>query len=132
MVAALNPLIESAAVQSAVGRAGFIAVFVVTIRAVIGFQSFLSRSVLDAEKIRREPMFWEQLGKAIPADVDVIGLTQDYGFRLMVYSWRKIKLWPYVTELAEMRNGKVDFAKSFDELTDGSGLFFGDRLRPIG
>jgi len=123
LAAALSPLLESAAIQSAVGRAGFVSVFVVAIVSMIGFQSFISRSVLDAEKIRQEPLFWEQIGKAIPADVDVIGLTQDYGFRLMVYSWRKIKLWPYVTELAEVRNGREDFAKSFNKLTSDSKYF---------
>ncbi len=119
LAAALNPLLESAAGQSAVGRAGFIAVIV----AVIGFQSWVSRSVLVAESFHHEPPFWQQVGDAIPADAKVIGLTQDYGFRLMVYGWRKVALWPYVTELAEVRNGTVDFADRFDELTAGRDYF---------
>ncbi|MCX6057198.1 MAG: glycosyltransferase family 39 protein [Chloroflexi bacterium] len=119
LAAALNPLIESAAVQSVAGRVGFIAVIV----AVIGFQSWVSRSVLVAESFRHEPAFWLNVGEAIPMDAKVIGLTQDYGFRLMLYGWRKVTLWPYSTELAEVRNGKVDFANRFDELTVGRDYF---------
>ncbi len=119
LAAAFNPLIESAAVQSVAGRVGFIAVIV----AVIGFQSWVSRSVLVAESFRHEPAFWQQVGEAIPTDAKVISLTQDYGFRLMLYGWRKVTLWPYSTELAEVRNGKVDFANRFDELTVGRDYF---------
>ena len=119
LAAALNPLLESAAGQGAVGRVGFIAMIV----AVIGFQAWVSRSVLVAESFRHEPKVWQEIGNAIPADAKVIGLTQDYGFRLMVYGWRKVVLWPYVTELAEVRNGTVDFADRFDELTAGRDYF---------
>lgn len=119
LAAALNPLIESAAVKDAVGRVGFIAVIV----AVIGFQSWVSRSVLAEESFRHEPAFWQQVGEAIPADTKVIGLTQDYGFRLMYYGWRKVILWPYSTELAEVRNGNVDFSDRFGELTLGKDYF---------
>lgn len=119
LAAALNPLIQSAAGQGAVGRAGFIAVIV----AVIGFQSWVSRSVLAEESFRHEPAFWQQVGQTIPADAKVIGLTQDYGFRLMYYGWRKVILWPYSTELAEVRNGNVDFSDRFGELTLGKDYF---------
>ncbi|MBK7455343.1 MAG: glycosyltransferase family 39 protein [Anaerolineales bacterium] len=119
LAAALNPLIESAAGQGTLGRAGFIAVIV----AVIGFQSWVSRSILAEESFRHEPAFWQQVGGAIPADAKVIGLTQDYGFRLMYYGWRKVILWPYSTELAEVRNGNVDFSDRFDELTVGRDYF---------
>ncbi len=119
LAAALNPLIESAAGRDVFGRAGFIAVIV----AVIGFQSWVSRSVLAEESFRHEPAFWQQVGEAIPADTKVIGLTQDYGFRLMYYGWRKVILWPYSTELAEVRNGNVDFSDRFSELTLGKDYF---------
>ncbi|MBI5945060.1 MAG: glycosyltransferase family 39 protein [Chloroflexi bacterium] len=119
LAAALNPLVESAAGRGGVGRAGFIAVIV----AVIGFQAWVSRSVLVAEGFRHEPAFWQQVGEAIPADAKVIGLTQDYGFRLMYFGWRKVTLWPYSTELAEVRSGTVNFANRFDELTAGKDYF---------
>ncbi len=114
-----NPLIESVAVQSQVGRVGFIALVIV----VIGFQAWVSRSVLVAEDFHVEAPFWRNVGNAIPADAKVIGLTQDYGYRLMYFGWRKVTLWPYVTELAEVRSGQVDFADRFDELTAGKDYF---------
>ena len=119
LAAALNPLLESAAGRGGVGRAGFIAVIV----AVVGFQAWVARSVLAAESYRHEPAFWQQVGEALPADAKVIGLTQDYGFRLMFYGWRKVALWPYSTELAEVRSGKVDFSDRFNELTLGRDYF---------
>ena len=115
----LNPLIESVATQGRAGRVGFIALIVL----VIGFEAWVSRSVLVAEDFHIETPFWKDIGDAIPADAKVIGLTQDYGYRLMYFGWRKVTLWPYVTELAEVRNGQVDFADRFDELTAGKDYF---------
>lgn len=119
LTAALNPLIKSTAALSAVGRAAFVAAIV----AVIGYQSWAAFSILTAEDFHHEPAFWKTVGDAIPADAKVIGLTQDYGFRQMYYGWRKIKLWPYSTELARLRNGRVDFSSSFSALTEGRDYF---------
>jgi hypothetical protein len=118
LASALNPLIERAPAQSWVGRAGLITLTV----AVIGYQSWVARSVLVAEDFRHEPAFWKQVGDVIPADADVIGLTQDYGFRLMQWGWRKVSLWPLSTGLSEARNGNQDNT-DFASLTDGKEYF---------
>lgn len=115
----LNPLVESVAIQGQVGRVGFIALIIF----VIGFQAWVSRSVLVAEDFHIEEPFWKGVGDAIPVDAKVIGLTQDYGYRLMYFGWRKVTLWPYSTDLAEIRNGELDFADRFDELTAGKDYF---------
>lgn len=118
LASALNPLIEKVPAQSWAGRAGLIVLTV----ALIGYQSWVARSVLVAENFRHEPAFWKQVGDAIPADVDVIALTQDYGFRLMQWGWRKVSLWPLSTDLSEARGGNqenVDFA----DLTEGKEYF---------
>ena len=119
LASALNPLIESVAVQSPVGRVGFIALIV----AVIGYQSWVARSVLIAEDFRHEPAFWKQVGDAIPANTDVIALTQDYGYRLMLFGWRKVSLWPLSTGLSEARGGNTDVAGNFADLTAGKEYF---------
>jgi 4-amino-4-deoxy-L-arabinose transferase-like glycosyltransferase len=119
LAAALNPLIESVSTQSQVGRVGFIVLIV----AVIGYQSWVARSVLIAEDFRHEPAAWKEIGDAIPADAKVIGLTQDYGYRLMLWGWRKVALWPLNTDLAQVRHGDVDFANQFAELTAGRDYF---------
>ncbi len=119
LAVALNPLVESVAANGGVGRAGFIALVV----AVIGYQAYVARSVLVAEDFHHEPAFWSSVAEAIPADGDVIGLTQDYGFRLMLYGWRRVKLWPLTTGLSETRNPGENNADGFADLTDGMDYF---------
>ena len=115
----LNPLTESVAGMGGVGRVGFIALVV----AVIGYQAYAARSVLVAESFRHEPAFWNEVGEAFPSDAKVIALTQDYGYRLMLYGWRKVDLWPLATELSATRNPDKDNAAQFSELTDGKDYF---------
>ncbi len=119
LASALNPLIESVAGQGSVGRAGFVALIV----AVIGYQSWVARSVLIAEDFRHEPAFWKQVGDAIPENTDVIALTQDYGYRLMLFGWRKVSLWPLSTGLSEARGGNQNVAGNFADLTAGKEYF---------
>jgi 4-amino-4-deoxy-L-arabinose transferase-like glycosyltransferase len=120
LAAALNPLIESVPAQSQVGRAGFIVLIV----AVIGYQSWVARSILVAEDFRHEPAFWKQVGDVIPADADVIALTQDYGYRLMLFGWRKVSLWPLNTDLSEARGGNnAALATDFADLTKDKEYF---------
>jgi len=117
MAAALNPLFERAAGTGAVGRVGFILLMI----AVIGYQAWVARSVLAAEDFHHEPAFWQAVGDAIPADADTIGLTQDYGFRLMLWGWRKVSLWPLSTGLSEARGGQD--VNDFAAITAGKEYF---------
>jgi 4-amino-4-deoxy-L-arabinose transferase-like glycosyltransferase len=115
----LNPLVEFVASQNGVRRVSFIALVV----AIIGFQSYVSRSVLMAESFRHEPAYWNSVGEAIPSNAKVIALTQDYGYRLMMYGWRKVNLWPLATELSATRNPDKDNAAKFDDITAGMDYF---------
>jgi len=118
LAAALNPLFERAATQGVASRAAFVAVIV----ALIGYQSWVARSVLVAENFRSEPAVWAAIGKTIPEDANVIALTQDYGFRLMMWGWRKVSLWPVTTDLSQIR-GEADPSASFDEYIAGKDYF---------
>ncbi|HMZ07961.1 MAG TPA: glycosyltransferase family 39 protein [Anaerolineales bacterium] len=109
----LNPLAESVAGMGGVRSAGFIALVV----AVISYQAYAARSVLVAESFRHEPAFWKEVGDAIPTDGTTIALTQDYGYRLMLYGWRMVDLWPLATGLSEARNPGRNFAEDFSDLT---------------
>ncbi len=119
LAGALSPLLETAAAQSAAGRVAFVAL----IAAVIGYQAWAARSVLIAEDFRHEPAFWREVGQVIPADADVIGLTQDYGFRLMLWGWRKVSLWPLSTDLSEERGASLNAEGDFADLTAGKEYF---------
>jgi hypothetical protein len=113
LAVALNPLVERVAGLSAVQRASFIALTA----AVFGYQAWIARSVLMAESFRHEPAFWENVGAQIPTDGETIALTQDYGFRVMLWGWRPVDLWPLVTDLSEIKNGEKDFSERFAALT---------------
>lgn len=119
LAVALNPLVEYVSTIGGVGRVGFIALMV----SVIGYQAYAARSVLIAESFRHEPAFWNGVGEAFPADAKVIALTQDYGYRLMMYGWRQVDLWPLATGLSETRNPDKNNADNFVELTAGKDYF---------
>ncbi len=93
------------------------------ILSLVGYQAWAARSTLLAEDFRHEPAFWSRVGEAIPADADVIALTQDYGYRLMYYGWRKVELWPLSTELSQVRSGGKDAAAEFADRTAGKDYF---------
>src|SRR5690606_25973031 len=41
---------------------------------------------------RDEPAYWQEISSHLPGDGKIIALTQDYGYRLMYYGWRKVIL----------------------------------------
>lgn len=118
LAALLAPVFERAAGQGLAGRIGFIAV----IAAVLAYQSWVARSVLAAEDFRHEPAVWKNIGEAIPENSRVIALTQDFGYRLMLWGWRKVSLWPIRTDLGEIR-GNDDPANSFEAYVAGMDYF---------
>lgn len=119
LAVALNPLVEYVSGIGGVGRAGF----AVLVLVVIGYQAYAARSVLVAEDFHHEPAFWSEVGEAFPSDAKVIALTQDYGYRLMLYGWRQVDLWPLATGLSETRNPDKNNAEDFAELTAGKEYF---------
>lgn len=84
--------------------------------AVAGYHAWVARSVLLAKDFRSESTHWATIGKAIPADAKVIALTQDYGYRLMYYGWRKVDLWPLASGLAEVRGNTINAGRTFAEI----------------
>ena len=95
----------------------------VLVVAVIGFQGYVARSTLLAEDFRAEPAYWQAVGDAIPADAKVIALTQDFGYRLMYYGWRKVSLWPFASGLAEIRGNTINAEKTFAEFAADQDYF---------
>jgi len=87
------------------------------------YPAWVARSVLVAEDFRSEPAFWQRIGQDIPADSEVVALTQDYGYRLMYFGWRKVDLWPITGELSALRGGDRDFAEEFADRTAGKDCF---------
>ncbi len=52
-----------------------------------------NRNILTSQDYRAEPAFWLNLGDRL-RDEPVVGLTQDYGYRLAYYGWDSISNWP--------------------------------------
>jgi hypothetical protein len=99
-----------------------VALTIITV-AVIGFQSYVARSVLIADDYRTEPAFWQKIGQAIPADAKVIALTQDFGYDVMYYGWRRVDTWPLASGLAEVRGNTINAEKTFAEFAADKDYF---------
>jgi len=51
------------------------------------FQGWDVRTTIKKTDASTEPAFWESLGKRLGVNASVVGLTQDYGYRLEYYGW---------------------------------------------
>ena len=89
------------------------------------YPAWVARSTLAAEDFRPEISYWEEVSAVLPENEPVIALTQDYGYRLMYYGWRKARLWPTSAEqeLARLRGNQIDILARFQELTEGRSYF---------
>jgi hypothetical protein len=119
----LAPLAE-AVIRKVVGekRVWQVALTVLAV-AVIGFQSYVARSVLVADDYRAAPAFWQKICQAIPANAKVIALTQDFGYDVMYYGWRRVDTWPLASGLAEVRGNTINAEKTFAEMAEGKDYF---------
>jgi hypothetical protein len=70
------------------------AIFTGLVAVFFFYNGWIGRSILLGQDFRDHPTFWREVGETFPADAKAVGLTQDYGFRLMYYGWRKIAIWP--------------------------------------
>ena len=89
------------------------------------YWAMLSVINFRAEDFRAVPAHWEEIGAHVPAKGSIIGLTQDYGFPLSYYGWRKVTLWPILAEqqLAAMRGREKGFEDLFNKRTEGKEYF---------
>lgn len=87
------------------------------------YQAWAARSLLVAEDFTDAPGLWRSIGESIPPDADVIALTQDYGFDLMYWGWRKVQLWPLSTALSELRAGDRKLEQRFSAMTADKDYF---------
>ena len=119
----LASVAEAVAVRaSGLPRAGKFTLVLLAV-TLIGYQSWIGRSVLVAEDFSHAPAAWKAIGQAIPPNAEVIGLTQDYGYDLMYWGWRRIALWPLSTDLSAVKNSDRDLAARFTDLTTGEDYF---------
>lgn len=93
--------------------------------AILLYTSWLAVYPLHSEDYRHERAYWQEIGSFLPTDGKIIGLTQDYGYRLMYYGWQKVTLWPPRGEiqLAKLRGSEKEFEEYFAKRIDGKNYF---------
>jgi uncharacterized membrane protein len=89
------------------------------------YPSWLSIAEQNREDYRGEPAYWQEIASHLPGDGKIIALTQDYGYRLAYYGWRKVTLWPTRGErtLASLRGSPKEFEQYFAKRTVGKDYF---------
>jgi len=98
---------------------------IIGILIAIGYWSLVSIIDFRSNDYRNVPAYWQEIGSHLPTDGKIIGLTQDYGFPLSYYGWRKVTIWPVVGErqLAAMRGREKGFEEFFENRTADKSYF---------
>jgi len=93
--------------------------------AGVAFPAWQSVAELKRDDYRGEPAYWGQIASYLPTDGKIIALTQDYGYRLMYYGWRKVTLWPVRGEraLSSLRGSNKEFEEYFAKRIEGKDYF---------
>lgn len=60
----------------------------------IAYPAWIARATLLGQNFADAPGYWEKVGNAIPVEGRAVGYSQDYGFRLMYYGWRRVEILP--------------------------------------
>ena len=102
--------------------------------AGIAYASWLALAPMLRDDYRAEPAFWQALAQQIPGDGKTIAVTQDYGFRLIYYGWRKLNLWPNASnlEVRQLRGNSQEFERLFRNQTKGFQYFLVTDFEELG
>jgi hypothetical protein len=89
------------------------------------YPAWVSVAEFNREDYRNEAPYWQEIASYLPTDGKIIALTQDYGYRLTYYGWRKMALWPNRGErtLASLRGSPKEFEEYFGKRTEGKDYF---------
>jgi 4-amino-4-deoxy-L-arabinose transferase-like glycosyltransferase len=104
------------------------AAFVLVVLAIGGYYAWVARSQVVAGANPAEPVPWQIMGREIPPDGAIVGLTHDYGNRLKYYGWRAVqRVWPSQGDfdLSAAAGGERigEFEPFFREQTEGMDFF---------
>ncbi len=121
----LVPSIQALAGQIGVQPRGWQAVAVSFFVLGIGFASWQAILPQYRDDYRHEPAYWQEIGSQLPAGGKILALTQDYGYRIMYYGWRKVIIWPNRGEIAlsELRGEGKEFEDYFNRRSQGVNYF---------
>jgi len=93
--------------------------------AGLAYPAWVSIAEQKKTDYRGESAYWQEIASYLPTDGKIVALTQDYGYRLMYYGWRKVTLWPTRGErsLASLRGNEKEFETYFTRRTEGKSYF---------
>jgi 4-amino-4-deoxy-L-arabinose transferase-like glycosyltransferase len=124
---AVEPLIEKFKGQGGQRSSEWVwkAVALLGLAAAIVYLSMTSIIAFRQENFRNDSAYWEEIGSKLPTDGRILGLTQEYGFPLAYYGWRKVTIWPILGErqLAAMRGDPKAFEDYFKKKSESMGYF---------
>jgi 4-amino-4-deoxy-L-arabinose transferase-like glycosyltransferase len=97
----------------------------VLVLGLFAYSTWQALIPLYSQDYRNEPAYWQQITSYLPGDGKIIALTQDYGYRLMYYGWRKVVLWPNRGEikLSILRGSNKEFEDFFKKRIEGKSYF---------
>ncbi|PKO05953.1 MAG: hypothetical protein CVU41_09180 [Chloroflexi bacterium HGW-Chloroflexi-3] len=99
------------------------------ILSVLGFYMIYNawnvRVTLARNNYDNEVKFWENMSGVFEPDDRVIGISQDYGYRLNYWSWTGIENWMSTSDFSvrELAGQKFDLLNLFMEQTQGMDYF---------
>jgi hypothetical protein len=121
LVPVVELLLEKVQQQGRAWQIAFAAILIVG----IGYASLLSIVEQRKEDYGTEQPYWQEIASHLPVDGKIIALTQDYGYRLMYYGWRKVTLWPNRGERAvsSLRGSEKEFESYFSKRVEDKSYF---------
>lgn len=91
----------------------------------IAVPAWYSNHLIVGANYYNEPKFWAEIGDKLGHDGGVIGLTQDYGYRLAYWGWQGADNWFTSADigLRYLAGQNVDLMKNFKQDTAGKKYF---------
>jgi 4-amino-4-deoxy-L-arabinose transferase-like glycosyltransferase len=91
------------------------------------------RVSLKRNDYRGEVTFWEKMNGVFDPNDSLIGITQDYGYRLNYWGWTGIENWmaTYDFSVRELAGQEFDMRGLFDEQTQGKDYFLVTQLSEL-
>ena len=91
----------------------------------IAIPAWYARDLIVNSDYSNEPKFWAAIGDKLGHDGGVIGLTQDYGYRLAYWGWQGSASWFTSADIGVryLAGQDVDMLKKFTEDTSGMKYF---------
>jgi 4-amino-4-deoxy-L-arabinose transferase-like glycosyltransferase len=93
--------------------------------AFLLFSAWIAILPMHAEDFHTESSYWQEIASQLPEEGKILALTQDYGYRLMYFGWRKVNLWPNRAEqkLMDLRGNDKEFESYFEKKAADASFF---------